>query len=283
MAGQDWAARERMKMAAWIKPKGEHKHMLQRFWQLNMHVILCCHGEKKIEIVPNPKKPGTTMPVSLGYMPTCSPDIPYAMTASFTFDHKKPGVPIWLKVFDKLEPLIDLNNPMDEATGERLGAWARGEKPNQVYNPVKPTTTRSAPSSSAPAPEDDAPPEDRWDGTWDGQPPDLPPTDQDTPATNVSGEDPEHNSPQDRAGATEGGDRDGSPPSGQSSAPNKTEQALQALIAAFVAVKVRAEHFALVDDKATRDKIAWLKKNRPEMHARLDVEMKAAWARTAPQ
>jgi hypothetical protein len=127
MAGDNFERREQMKYTAWIKPKMDHKHLLQRLGQLNCHIVLCCHAEKKLDLIKNAK--GRTVPnPDAGLSPVCAPDIPYWMTVSFLLDAKNPGVPTWLKRLDKLEPLIDLSNPLDEATGQRIGAWARGDK-----------------------------------------------------------------------------------------------------------------------------------------------------------
>src|SRR3990167_5243799 len=40
LAGDDWQKRERVKMAAWIKPKTEHKQFVQRLLQIRAHIIL---------------------------------------------------------------------------------------------------------------------------------------------------------------------------------------------------------------------------------------------------
>jgi AAA domain len=156
--------REQMKYAAWIKPKMEHKHLLQRLWQLNAHIILCCHADKKLELIKNDK--GKIVPnPNAGFSPICSPDIPFAMTCSFLFDTQNPGVPRWLKRFDKLEPLIDLSKPIDEETGARLAAWARGDKPatilaprsRQVEPPQPPLETPAEPDPPAGRPQDETP------------------------------------------------------------------------------------------------------------------------------
>jgi hypothetical protein len=61
---------------------------------------------------------------------------------------------------------------------------------------------------------------------------------------------------------------------------------IEELIARFEAVKVRADHLAIVDDKTNRDRVTWLKQNRAkhsELFARLDAAMKASWDRTDPR
>lgn len=138
MAGNDFEKRERMKAAAWIKPKGEHKRLLQRLWQLNTHIILCCQAERKTvlqKIESGPKK-GKIEFVDLGHQPVCGSDIPYAMTCSFMFATDRPGVPIVIKpLLHDMVPLFDLTKPIDQATGERIAAWARGEQPSAQQQP----------------------------------------------------------------------------------------------------------------------------------------------------
>lgn len=47
MAGSDWGKRERCKMAAWIKPKLEHKKFIQNLLRLPVALICCLRGEEK--------------------------------------------------------------------------------------------------------------------------------------------------------------------------------------------------------------------------------------------
>lgn len=55
MAGDDWKKREAVKMAAWIRPKVSHKHMVAKLLQVRAHLILCFRAEPKVEMV-NEKK-----------------------------------------------------------------------------------------------------------------------------------------------------------------------------------------------------------------------------------
>lgn len=50
MAGEDWKKREQCKMAAWIKPKMEHKRFIQRLLWLKCGLICCLRGEEKTHI-----------------------------------------------------------------------------------------------------------------------------------------------------------------------------------------------------------------------------------------
>jgi hypothetical protein len=134
MAGDDWKKREACKMAAWIKPKLAHKQMVQRLLQLRAHVILCFRAEPKIEMVR-----GTDGKMEIrekqsltglhGWIPICEKNLPYELTASFLLMPDRPGVPQPIKLQQQHRDLFPLDQPITEASGERLAAWAKGGAP----------------------------------------------------------------------------------------------------------------------------------------------------------
>jgi len=131
MAGDDYKKREACKMAAWIKPKMAHKQMVQRLLQVRAHLILCFRAEPKIEMV---RGEGGKMEIrekqSLtglhGWIPITEKNLPYELTASFLLMADKPGVPLPIKLQAQHRDLFPLDQPITEASGERLAAWARG-------------------------------------------------------------------------------------------------------------------------------------------------------------
>jgi hypothetical protein len=265
MTRGDFSKREGLKYTSWIEPKGEHKHLVQRMWQLNQHIILCCHAEKKLDLIKD--KNGKFVPdPDRGLSPVCAPDIPYAMTVSYMLDAKRPGIPTRLKRFDKVDPLVSTEAVIDEDTGRRIAAWARGDKQaaKTQVQVSKPPLDRDGMEEVVPPAGQTAgktEPENRQTGPENGQPSGPPPSDErfpgDIPLSEL--------------------------PLGGETAPRtqrKTVVVLEELIAAFEAVKVRADHLAIVDVKANRDRIAWIKKNKPDLHIRLDAAIKASWART---
>lgn len=147
MAGTDYTKRERVKMTAWIKPKTEHKRMVQRLLQIRAHLILCFRAEEKIEIV---KEDGQTKvvpkrsPTGLdGWIPVCEKNLPYELTASFLLLASQPGVPHPIKLQEQHRPLFPLDQPIDEESGRRIAEWAKGSSaeigtefitPDQVAN-----------------------------------------------------------------------------------------------------------------------------------------------------
>ena len=129
LAGEDYEKRERMNQLAWVKPKMARKATLQRFWQLNAHIILCLQAERKTEQQKD-SKTGKIKPVDIGFQPVCASELPYFMTASFMLDAKQQGIPLDppLKMMAKVAHLFEPGKPLDEATGARIAAWSRGEK-----------------------------------------------------------------------------------------------------------------------------------------------------------
>lgn len=134
MAGEDWKKRESCKMAAWIKPKGEHKRMVSKLLQVRAHLILCFRAEEKVEMVKGadgrwnvvPKR----SPVGLGgWIPVCEKNLPYELTASFMLAPERPGIPQPIKLQEQHRPFVPLDKPLDENIGKALAAWAGGKAP----------------------------------------------------------------------------------------------------------------------------------------------------------
>lgn len=131
MAGDDYAKRERVKMASWIKPKMAHKAMVQKLLQVRAHLILCFRAEEKVEMVKNaqgkmeivPKKSAIGLD---GWMPVCEKNMPYELTASFLLMATHPGIPHPIKLQEQHKPLFPLDKPITEESGKRLAAWASG-------------------------------------------------------------------------------------------------------------------------------------------------------------
>ena len=132
MAGTDWKKREACKMAAWIKPKTEHKQMVQRLLQVRAHLILCFRAEPKIEMVRDEKtgkmeiREKQSLTGLNGWMPVCEKNLPYELTASFLLMAERPGVPLAIKLQEQHRALFPLDRPITEASGVSVAAWAQG-------------------------------------------------------------------------------------------------------------------------------------------------------------
>lgn len=132
MAGQDYAKRERVKMAAWIRPSAERRQMINGMLQLNANFIFCFRAKEKTK----PKQGGGIE--ELGFMPIAGEEFLFEQTVNMLLPPKSGGVPQWrsdmvgerlmMKLPKQFEKLFAESRPLDEAHGEALALWARGGK-----------------------------------------------------------------------------------------------------------------------------------------------------------
>lgn len=162
IAGDDWKKREAVKMAAWIKPKGEHKKMVQRLLQIRAHLILCFRAEEKIEMVrgENGKmqivKKQTATGLD-GWVPISEKNLPYELTASFLLLATQPGIPHPIKLQAQHLALFPLDKPITEESGKLIARWASGAKPAETVNRETGEITRStAAAQERPIPDSEA-------------------------------------------------------------------------------------------------------------------------------
>ena len=133
MAGTDWKKREACKMAAWIKPKLSHKHMVQKLLQVRAHLILLFRAEEKVDIVKGddgkikivPKVSNTGLN---GWVPISEKNLPYELTASFLLTADAPGIPKPIKCQEQHRALFPLDKPITEESGRLIAVWASGGK-----------------------------------------------------------------------------------------------------------------------------------------------------------
>jgi hypothetical protein len=148
MAGDNWQRREACKMAAWIKPKMQHKQMAQRLLQVRAHLILCFRAEEKVEMVKGDDN--KTKIVPKGWVPICEKNLPYELTLSMLLTPDAPGVPKPIKLQEQHRALFPAGQPITEDTGRRIAAWAGRAATEQ------PAAQPPAPTPEQP-PGDDAP------------------------------------------------------------------------------------------------------------------------------
>jgi hypothetical protein len=147
MAGNDWKKRESCKMAAWIKPKMSHKHMVQRLLQVRAHLILCFRAEPKVEIARDANgkmeiREKQSLTGLNGWIPITEKNLPYELTASFLLMPDKPGVPHPIKLQEQHRALFPLDKPITEESGARLAAWASGGAAAATPAPAAPTDAK---------------------------------------------------------------------------------------------------------------------------------------------
>jgi hypothetical protein len=130
MAGDDWKKREAVKMASWIKPKMAHKKFVQSLLQVRAHLILCFRAEQKIEMVRENGKMIVHQKQSMtgldGWIPVCEKNLPFELTTSFLLTADRPGIPQPIKLQDQHRALFPLDQPISEASGRGVAAWAVG-------------------------------------------------------------------------------------------------------------------------------------------------------------
>ena len=125
-------SRDAAKMASWIKPKFEHKRMLQHLLQLKAHLILCFRAEPKIEmskvdgkwqVIPKPSLTGLD-----GWIPICEKNLPFELTVSIMLMPGQPGIPHPIKPLQpQHQHLFPLDQVIDERCGEGIAKWAIGQ------------------------------------------------------------------------------------------------------------------------------------------------------------
>lgn len=127
----EWQIRESGKMSAWIKPKMQHKHLVNKLLGVRAHVILCLRAEEKIEMVKNAQGkteivPKQTLTGKDGWIPICEKNLPFEATVSFLFLARAPGVPVPIKLQEQHRALFQLDKPITEESGRALALWAAG-------------------------------------------------------------------------------------------------------------------------------------------------------------
>jgi hypothetical protein len=139
MAGNDYGKRERVKMAAWIKPKMAHKSMVQKLLQVRAHLILCFRAEPKIEMVKKDGKMEIVAKQSLtgkdGWIPVCEKNLPFELTVSFLMLADKPGIGQPIKLQEQHKKLFPLHEPINEESGKRIAQWASGKESAPAASP----------------------------------------------------------------------------------------------------------------------------------------------------
>lgn len=152
MAGQDWKRRDACNMAAWIKPKGDHKRFVTRLLQVRAHIILCFRAEQKVEMKRVDGKleivPKTIASGFSDWIPICEKNMLYELTASLLLTPDKPGFPKPIKLPGAVRPFVNLDAVLDEQVGERLAQWAKGIKPESQGAGA--TVSNDAPKLNAP-------------------------------------------------------------------------------------------------------------------------------------
>jgi hypothetical protein len=127
---QRMGGRDSAKMASWIRPKMEHKKMMQRLLQTRAHLILCFRAEAKIDIIKEDGKTKIVPKQSLvgidGWIPLTEKTVPFELTVSLLLTPDHPGIPKPIKLQEQHRTLFPLDSPITEDSGRRIAEWAAG-------------------------------------------------------------------------------------------------------------------------------------------------------------
>lgn len=134
MAGQDYAKRERMTQAAWIKPKADRRMLLGGLNTILTPIIFCFRAREKTKQLPNDR--GKMVPTNIGYSPIAPTEIVHTLDLACLLPARAEGVPVWhsdkvgedfvIKLPGYLKPFITEGRPLDESMGEAFARWAAG-------------------------------------------------------------------------------------------------------------------------------------------------------------
>jgi hypothetical protein len=139
MAGDNFQKREACKMAAWIRPKGNHKQMVQRLLRTRAHLILCFRAEERVKME---KVDGKMQIVPIGWQPICSKEMPYELTISFLLTSDNPGIGKPIKLQEQHKVIFPSGQLISEKSGELASKWAAGGE--QVKQEVKEAPEQSS-------------------------------------------------------------------------------------------------------------------------------------------
>ncbi len=146
---------DKVKMAAWQRPKADLRRFLNSVLQLQANLIFCFRAKEKVKVITgqNPKQ--------LGFMPIAGEEMIFEMTLNVLLYPNSGGVPAWhpdemgekaiVKLPGQFRELFAKERPLDEATGEALARWASGGQATTMAAPAQPTTPKT---QAGPSPDD---------------------------------------------------------------------------------------------------------------------------------
>lgn len=152
MAGQDFAKRERVKMAGWIKPKAESRRLINYILSVNCNFVFCFRAKEKLKPVTGKE------PEFLGFQPIVGDEFVYEMTLNLFLPPGSNGVPslqpgeigerAMVKVPAQFRNMLRAGATLDENLGEQLAQWAAGGEPPLAAKPASQPTTTPPPASA---------------------------------------------------------------------------------------------------------------------------------------
>lgn len=145
---------ETFNVFGWREPKIAHKRMMAHLVQVRAHLVFALRAEERVKFVKERNEQtgrDATKIINAGWQPICEKTFMYEATTSFMLHPDKPGVPVPIKLQAQHAPFFSLTEPLTEAAGARLAAWAAGGAPPSSSNPAPRTTLAIVPPNSSPA------------------------------------------------------------------------------------------------------------------------------------
>lgn len=148
----------RADLGKWIKPKAEHRKMVDGLLQLRTNLIFCFRARSKMKPVTGGQ------PIDLGFQPIGSDDLVWEMTLNCLLPPGSEGFPTWTPEFRGERAMLKLPSQfrhifgektqpqLTEEIGEQLARWAAGD--------AAPAKTTTSPASTPAAGELDSRVED---------------------------------------------------------------------------------------------------------------------------
>ena len=154
MAGENWGKREACKMASWIRPKMEHKRLVERMLRLTHPVIVCMRGEQKTHIEKGEPGKKTEVHTDKFCSPIGDPRFIFEMLIHAECiakpDSEGRMIGGYLRVTkithqDVIAMLPDAGEQIGVKHGELLARWCQGATPAvkvEAADPVKELKTK---------------------------------------------------------------------------------------------------------------------------------------------
>lgn len=132
--GDTYKNRDKVKMLGWATAGPLRQKMIEGLKQLNGCFVFCFRAKEKTKPV---KVKDKTEIIDMGFMPIAGDEWVYEMAVNCMLEPRSGGVPTWrsdhvgermmMKLPIQFKEIFAEPNPLDEAIGRQLAAWALGD------------------------------------------------------------------------------------------------------------------------------------------------------------
>lgn len=156
LAAQWRTSEDKVKMAAWIKPKQERQKLINAILQMSCNFIFCFRAKEKSK----PAAGGKVL--DLGWMPIAGDEFVYEQTVACLLTPNCGGVPSWhpeevgskgiVKLPEHFRDIFAKAQPLSQDIGEKLALWAAGGPGNgagQGASSLRPSSSENPPAARA--------------------------------------------------------------------------------------------------------------------------------------